>query len=264
MNPSNDPFQQPAHTPQPFGVDGTSLHEWQNSPSLRSVAPISLEALVPQGSRLLVLAPHPDDEILACGGLLTAMARRQDDVHLIAVTDGEGSHPGSSLWPPSRLRTERHLESERALACLGYDVSQLVWQRLGMIDGQVQNSAQTLIALLSEDLRPNDVVLSTWRHDGHCDHEAVGHCAAQAVANSGARLLEMPVWAWHWAQPDDPRIPWAQARKLMLTDHQLERKRQAICAHTTQLQSDPSTGEPPVLNAATLERLMQPFELVFL
>lgn len=248
----------------PFGVQGTPLREWQNSTALRSVQPITLETLVPPGSRLIVLAPHPDDEVLACGGLLAAMAERQEDIQLISVTDGEGSHPGSSQWPQPQLRAQRRQESEHALASLGLELSRISWHRLELADGQVADRAESLIALISEDMRPGDVLLSTWRHDGHCDHEAVGHCAAQAVANTAATLLEMPVWAWHWAQPNDPRIPWNRARKLMLTDAQLMRKRKAITAHASQLQIDTSTGAAPVLDANTLERLLQPFELVFL
>ena len=248
----------------PFGVSGTPLGAWQNSVALRGVRPVTLEELVPPGARLIVLAPHPDDEVLTCGGLLAAMARRQDDVQLVAVTDGEGSHPGSPLWPTQRLQSERPRESEHAVAHLGLDVMRLSWQRLGLRDGQVAEQAESLIALLSEDLRPSDVLVTTWRHDGHCDHEAVGHCAAQAVANSGATLVEIPVWAWHWAEPNDPRIPWQQARKFWLSDEQLQRKRKAIGAHLSQLESDPGTGAPPVLSQLTLERLLQPFELVFL
>lgn len=248
---------------QPFGVEGTSLSDWQNSTALRGALPISLEALVPPGSRLVVLAPHPDDEVLACGGLLAAMADRQEDIQLISVTDGEGSHPGSAQWPQTRLRAQRRLESEYAIAALGLDMARISWHRLGIADGGVGEHSESLIALLSEDLRSSDVLLSTWRHDGHCDHEAVGHCAAQAAARVGATLLEAPVWAWHWAEPNDPRIPWERARKLMLSDEQLLRKRRAITSHASQLQTDTSTGAPAVLDSTTLERLLQPFELVF-
>jgi LmbE family N-acetylglucosaminyl deacetylase len=192
------------------------------------------------------------------------MIGRQADVQLISVTDGEGSHPGSAQWPQSRLRNERREESERAVTALGFDLHRVAWHRLGMTDGQVADRAESLIALLTEDLRPTDVLLTTWRHDGHCDHEAVGHCAAQAAANTGATLVEIPVWAWHWAEPNDPRIPWQQARKFMLSDAQLLRKRRAIAAHASQLHADVSTGAAPVLDAVTLERLLQPFELVFL
>jgi LmbE family N-acetylglucosaminyl deacetylase len=249
---------------EPFGVSGTPLTEWQASPALHGVRPITLAELVPSGARLVVLAPHPDDEILACGGLLAGMVERQNHVQLISVTDGEGSHPDSPQWPQMMLRLERRKESERAVARLGFDVPRLCWQRLGLTDGQVADRAESLIALLTEDLRPNDILITTWRHDGHCDHEAVGHCAAQAAANTGATLVEIPVWAWHWAEPGDPRIPWSHARKVILNDEQQRRKAWAVEAHATQLQADASTGAGPVLSANTLDRLLQPFELVFL
>ena len=72
------------------------------------------------------------------------------------------------------------------------------------------------------------------------------------------RLIEVPVWAWHWARPDDARIPWARAHKYLLDPQVLAQKRQAIAAHVSQV------SPPAVLSRETLERLMQPFELVFL
>ena len=74
-------------------------------------------------------------------------------------------------------------------------------------------------------------------------------------------LLEVPVWAWYWAEPEDTRLPWERAYKVQLDADALQRKQQAITAHVSQLETD---GErPPVLPAETLECLMQPFELVF-
>jgi LmbE family N-acetylglucosaminyl deacetylase len=247
----------------PFGVVGTSLQEWQASRALRRAPVVSIDALIPPGARLVVVAPHPDDEVLACGGLLAAMAERVEDLHLISVTDGDASHPGSQQWPVARLRAQRQVESECAMARLGLDLSRLSWQRLALPDARVAEHEAALVRALSATLQAGDYVLATWRHDGHGDHEAVGRAAAQAARLQGATLLEVPVWAWHWAHPEDLRLPWGRACKLLLSDDQLERKREAIRAHASQLHDDPSTGAPPVLDRATLERLLQPFELVF-
>jgi LmbE family N-acetylglucosaminyl deacetylase len=248
----------------PFGVVGTPLQDWQTSRALRRAPVVSVDDLIPPGARLVVVAPHPDDEVLACGGLLAAMAERVEDVHLMSVTDGDASHPGSQQWPVARLRAQRQVESECALARLGLDLSRLNWQRLALPDARVAEHEALLVHSLSAVLHAGDYVLATWRHDGHGDHEAVGRAAAHAAQLRGATLLEVPVWAWHWAHPEDPRLPWERARKLLLTDDQLERKREAIRAHASQLHDDPSTGAPPVLDRATLERLLQPFELVFI
>lgn len=246
-----------------FGVCGTPLEAWQRSAALSAVASVSLAELIPQSARLIVIAPHPDDEVLACGGLLAALAERGTAVTLVSVTDGEGSHPDSRLWPPHRLRSVRRQESRSAMTLLGFAPDQLGWQYLGLPDGSVAAHAAALELCLASLVRPGDCLLTTWRGDGHCDHEAVGEIAAASAQRASARLIEAPVWAWHWAAPEDSRLPWARARKWMLDDQQLARKRLAVAAHVSQLQDDSSTRAGPVLDKATLARLLQPYELFF-
>jgi LmbE family N-acetylglucosaminyl deacetylase len=241
---------------------GTTLAQWQASPALARVPTISHEELVPQGRRLVVIAPHPDDEILGCAGILAGMQGREAEVLMIAVTDGEGSHPGSLQWTPERLRQARPVESAEALQRLGLDTQALHWQRLGAPDSGVPDEEIRLRTWLSSLLQPGDRVVTTWRHDGHCDHEATGRATADAVRQQRACLIEVPVWAWHWAQPQDPRIPWARARKLLLDPATLERKRQAISAHVSQVNADGPVAA--VLSDEVIERLSQPFELVFI
>ncbi|MCK8658428.1 PIG-L deacetylase family protein [Pseudomonas umsongensis] len=241
---------------------GTSLAQWQASERLARVPTITHRQLVPAGQRLVVVAPHPDDEVLGCAGILAGMQGREADVLLIAVTDGEASHPQSRHWTPTRLRQQRPKESMRALACMGLDVTALGWQRLGLPDSGVAGQEALLIERLMALIRPHDRVITTWRLDGHCDHEATGRATACAVAQQGACLIEVPVWAWHWARPDDARIPWARAHKYRLEPQVLAQKRQAIAAHVSQV--SPEGQAPAVLSRETLERLLQPFELVFL
>lgn len=242
--------------------NGTPLSLWQASTELAQVATIERDELVPPGSRLVVVAPHPDDEVLGCGGLLSTFSGSEHALLLISVTDGEGSHPGSPRWPSERLRTQRPLESQTALGALGLTPARVAWQRQHLPDSAVCEHERDLAYALVRCLRPGDRVLTTWRLDGHCDHEAVGRACAQAAQTVGATLIEVPIWAWHWARPHDPRLPWRRARKLILSPEQLASKRSAIAAHASQLEVD---GErAPVLNETTLQRLLQPFELVFL
>lgn len=238
---------------------GTPEADWIGLESLPAVAPCEL---VGEGQRAVIVAPHPDDEILACGGLMLRLLEERCEMVLVAVTDGAGSHPGSRIWPPERLARERPRESREALQRLGAGAVSV--HRLGLSDTRVAQQASRLQAWLERFLKADDVVVTTWRGDGHPDHEACGHICAQAAQAAGCGLLETPVWTWHWSWPGDTRVPWQRARRIELTASQLAAKRAAIEAHVSQLGDDDSTGQGPVLPATALARLLRPFEVVLL
>jgi len=238
--------------------DGTAADAWRGDAALAGVTLARADELAPPGARLVVVAPHPDDEILACGGLLQLLSPRPS--LLVAVTDGEASHPGSNDWPVERLRATRPCETEAALACLGVAPGVL---RLGIPDGGVTAREAELKERLAQLLAPNDVVLTTWRYDGHPDHEATARACLAAASACGARTLEAPVWGWHWSAPNDGAMPLAHARRLALPEPVLARKRAAMACFHSQVLPDASRGAAPVVPPQALERVLTPFELFF-
>src|ERR1700729_3740365 len=84
---------------------------------------------------LLVLAPHPDDESLGCGGLIAEHHARGHDVHVMVLTDGTGSHPRSREYPATRLAALRMQEARRAIVALGLPEDRIDF--LGLPDGHV-------------------------------------------------------------------------------------------------------------------------------
>ena len=241
--------------------EGTTEAEWSRWPGLARLPVIAATDLVPAHARAVVVAPHPDDEVLAVGGLLSQLAECGRPVDVIAVTDGTASHQGSTEWSVERLARTRPRETRKALHCLGLAIEPT---RLGLPDGGLKALRAVLAARLVSLLRPGDVVFTTWRGDGHPDHEATGEACALAAASSGARLAEVPVWGWHWSRPGDSRMPWTHAFRLPLSEEAVRRKRAAVQAFASQLRRDASTGAGPVLRATTVQRAARPFEVVFL
>jgi len=98
---------------------------------------ISAEAVLrlAKGGRPVVIAPHPDDETLGCGALIANAVRRGVPIGVIALTDGDASHPSSLRWPPAALARLRSGEPRRALARLGAGAAPV--RRLGWHDGRV-------------------------------------------------------------------------------------------------------------------------------
>lgn len=242
--------------------EGTPLQTWQRWPGLNALPTFDLEALITPERRLVVVAPHPDDEILGCGALLRRCHALGRELLMISVTDGTGSHPASTRWPPARLASVRPEESRRALARLGPGLEDIETIRLRLTDTRVADESTALAFRLHKLLREDDIVVTTWRGDGHADHEAVGEICANLVDQSRRTLLEMPVWMWHWATPDDPRVPWHRACRLPITAEEVALKRRAMAEHASQCEPDASTGRPPVLSAHTLARLMQDHEVL--
>jgi len=68
-------------------------------------------------TRVLVLAAHPDDEILGMGATIALHADRGDEVRIVCVTDGSSTqYPGDD-----ELRERKYGEARRAAAELGVD-----------------------------------------------------------------------------------------------------------------------------------------------
>lgn len=207
--------------------------------------------------KVVAIAPHPDDEILGIGGLLHLLVRRGVPVTVLAVTDGTAA-PVPEGWTTEQLGVRRAAESERACATLGLPAP----VRLGLPDGAVADHEPALVELLTGHLDDRTVCLSTWRHDGHPDHDACGRAASRAAESAGARLVGYPVWWWHWASPQTPDGPQPTARRVPLPEPVQRLKERAVAEFTSQLQP-PGPGLDPVLPPAVLDRLVTTEEVVF-
>lgn len=240
--------------------DGTPETVWDTWPGLHAVELFSIEKWMHPMARLVVVAPHPDDEILACGGLMALHARRGGHCLVVAVTDGEASHGESLGWQARQLGETRRAETVCGLARLGCAETEV--HRLGLPDSQVASHFETLQSELSQILRWGDIVVTTWRLDGHPDHEACGAAAARACALVRCRLLEAPVWMWHWGRPADQRVPWHRMVGLQLPGEAVSRKQRAMESHVSQLL--PRSGaQAPVLGPTMLDRTARRTEYYF-
>jgi LmbE family N-acetylglucosaminyl deacetylase len=152
-----------------------------------------LPALEIGRARLVIVAPHPDDETLACGGLIADASATGRLIEIVAVTDGEQSHPGTP-----GLAQHRRAEQDRALDHLGARGSV---HRLEFPDSGVARRLDELVDRLHRVVGHDAVLVAPWSHDGHSDHDACGGAARRVANATGCRLLAYPVWAWQWATP---------------------------------------------------------------
>jgi LmbE family N-acetylglucosaminyl deacetylase len=228
-----------ATKPHPIDAPGTSESEWRSWRLLNELPVLDVGGW----PSVVVVAAHPDDEVLGVGGVLAMLAAAGTRMRLVAVTDGEASHPGLDQAAADRLAECRAEETSSALRQLGAP-AEIV--RLRMPDTGLARREGDLRDRLAELVSGFTMCLAPWDGDLHADHEAAGRAAFDACAVNGVGLMSYPIWTWHWSHPRDSRVPWDRAVRVPLPAGVARRKRVAIDCFTSQLR--PRGGlRPPVL-----------------
>jgi LmbE family N-acetylglucosaminyl deacetylase len=183
----------------------------------------------------LILAPHPDDESLGCGGLIATCCAAGRPPLVVSLTDGSASHPGSRRYPAPKLAAVREAEATEAVRILGLPTQRL--QFLREPDGRAPHGGtgfDATVRRLVDYARTYNcsTVLTPWCGDPHCDHEAAARIAGETARVCGMRQLAYPVWGWTLAA-DAQVEETARGWRLDITPH-LDAKRRAIAAHATQ------------------------------
>jgi LmbE family N-acetylglucosaminyl deacetylase len=229
------------------------------------------------GGSCLVIAPHPDDEVIGCGAATLRTRDSGQPVRVVFVTDGRYAYR-SSVMSASDIAVCREAEALQACQRLGVPAGEVVFLRHS--DGAAQERIDAIVAGLRRevgDFKPA-CVLSPLAMDSHRDHRAVAK-AVDRLVRAGAihcPVYEYPVWLWTLATwrdsvqarfKRDPHWPFRAAsllrpRTVAVAGYQ-DRKRSALAAHRSQIVN--LTGEPAwqPLDPDFLLHFLGPHELFF-
>lgn len=239
---------------------GTSKERWLEWEELKNLTLLNFEKDFSAHHRIVIIAPHPDDEILGCAGLIQYWTNLNRKILLIAVTNGTQSHPLSTKYTPEQLNELRPKESICALNILG--VHSFVKRiEVNILDGQVYLQQHRLKEALNELIDQNDILISTYEKDGHPDHEATGKIVKYFAQDNQLPCYQMLIWFWHWAIPSKMIIDFRNTYKLPLTPTQLQLKKMAIESFKTQIEDDKSSGNSAILSSETIDRILFPWEI---
>lgn len=182
--------------------------------------------------RVLVFAPHPDDEVFGCGGAIMRHVATGDPVHVVIVTDG-GHDPDAS--DSEKYILEREQESLRAAEVLGYG-RPVFWR---MKDRELVYGEPLIRRIEAAILEfRTDFVYAPSIHEIHPDHRVLAMAAMEAVRHlgGGMRLAMYEVGA-----PLQPNL-------LLDISDLRERKQTAMRCFVSQLAKQPYDQHIAALN----------------
>jgi LmbE family N-acetylglucosaminyl deacetylase len=144
-------------------------------------------------SSVIVMAPHPDDESIGCGGMIHSHARNGERVIAVFLTSGEAGIPGVSGEEVCRIR---ETEARAAAEILGIQTVAFLRCR----DGNLADDRARAADLLAPILKTEAPELIYLPHDleSHPDHRVALSIVEQAIAESAIRrprLAGYEVWS---------------------------------------------------------------------
>jgi LmbE family N-acetylglucosaminyl deacetylase len=212
--------------------------------------------------KLVIVAPHMDDEALACGGLIARFSRKEC-IHIIYATDGMKSPapvmPGDVI--SSDLGEVRVQESTAAMSFLGIPEDNLHYLQLPENQWKKNmKAAETLLVELIQRIHP-DYIFIPFRYDRHPDHVAINHVIteSQKQGKYQAQLLEYFVYhRWRLLAKKDIRA-YIKPEHLMIIDNTgvSEQKWMALNCYKSQTSRYFAWQTRPILTPQLLEEESQ-------
>jgi LmbE family N-acetylglucosaminyl deacetylase len=226
----------------------------------------------------LVFAPHPDDEVLGCGGVIALKTQAGARVRVVVMTDGRASH--RTLIAEDELVRIRRVEAEEAAHQLGPGADYVF---LGFEDQRLSHDshgASDQVVDIIDQFKPDEIYLPH-RRDGISDHVETNRIVRRAVdrLRRPVVLLEYPVWLWNswpWTRGGAPDArggirkalrTMRDVAEIVLACHTrvdartvLHRKLAALAAYRSQTQR--FNGDPrwPVLSDVAEGEFLRRFE----
>ena len=132
--------------------------------------------------KVLVIAPHPDDETLCCAGTIMNFVEKGDKVKVVIVTDGRYGSPDKELKGTEKLVRIRREEAMRVFKMLGVED----YEFLNFEDSKVNVKSKEVEEKLSEILKEYkpDIVFAPSPFDRHSDHSEIGKIVMKLFPNS--------------------------------------------------------------------------------
>lgn len=190
--------------------------------------------------RIVLFAPHPDDETIAAGGYLATAVKKGAHVSVVLVTDGN----------KHGLEIKRYREFYKACDLLGIDHDNLIFFDYpdGTLIKQKRGQVRSRCAKVLQELKPT-IVIAPHLEDTHRDHAVLGSIMYSLTRKQSIVLYQYLVHHPWYPQPRRfdtslyllPPVRMVQTKRqwqtFELSSDLIDRKLEAVLQYRTQLRS---------------------------
>ena len=151
--------------------------------------------------KIIIFAPHPDDETWGCGGTIAKRISEGYEVLIVVLTDGRYAFKkvlGINSDPtPEELKKIRKEEVKRAVKILGVPEENIVF--LDFIDGELEKHEKEAEEKIDKILRKNQPseIYVPYKKDCHPDHRATYRIVKNVVKKLG---ISAPIYQYSITQ----------------------------------------------------------------
>jgi N-acetylglucosamine malate deacetylase 1 len=203
----------------------------RDSPAMTSVPlpfPLPKTVAAPPRGKVAIIAPHPDDEVVGCGGSLVFHREAGDPVRVLVVTDGRAGNVGKRLDAAEYAELRRRECAEAARVLGGY--SHTFWDYPDSCE-VTEEALNEVAGRIADWLRADlpDVVYAPWPGECNTDHAAISESTRRALKSVGFRGVCLGYEVYNPAPID----------VLLDISRVAEKKRAAIRCFASQLADTP-------------------------
>jgi len=189
---------------------------------------IFLEDYRGRKGNILVIAPHPDDDVLGVGGTMAAASHQGKGVFAVYVTDGRNSPRKDQGISDNAMASRREKEAISALHAVGAVGAFFLKRRSEELAGEMGAKTGKELTEILQLIQPEEVFLPApyERHHTHqrCTHLAID--ALRAAAGVKSILLGYSLWGCFWGK---------KGRVVRDISPYIRKKVEAVLAHASQI-----------------------------
>ena len=190
--------------------------------------------------RILIIAPHADDEVLGCGGLIEKACRYNNQVKVIVIAVGDIIHPHNDKLVLATTRIKELQEALEVLGCGDFEV--LYNDKDSLLDTIPKNEMISKLDKIIDSYKPTMVFIPLPSY--HQDHNVLFETCFAALRPKPHQFIkliamyEYPLISWQYQKF------WNTGELYLDLSHTIQKKIDAFLKHTSQKRPPPHLISP--------------------